>query len=330
MTSQPGTAEHDGGDLVVAVDVGGTGMCAEIVDRALRTHASAVAPTPRTDGTATTRAVIALITAVLADLPPSNRPAVRGIGLAIPGIVDTAGGRAVHSANVGWRDVPVRDQVQDAVGLPVVLHHDVTAAGEAELRFGAGRAVSDMLSVVIGTGIAAVIISADRVVRGGTSQAGELGHVIVRPDGPLCGCGQRGCLESVASASAIARAYTAESGRAVDGAADVRALLGSDPTADRVWQEATGTLADGLLTACTLLAPDLVVIGGGLAEAGTDLLDPVRDKLHARAKVAVAPPVVASELGSRAGIIGAAQRVWNDLEQNGGLGTSSPPVCVHR
>lgn len=308
MTSRPETTGSGEDDLVVAVDVGGTGMSAEILDRALRTRASKTARTPRGDGAAATRAVVALITALLADLPPSLRPAVRGIGLAVPGIVDAAGGRAVHSANVGWRDVPVRDQVRDAVGLPVVLHHDVTAAGEAEARFGAGRAVSDMLSVVIGTGIAAVIVSENRVVRGGTGQAGELGHIIVRPDGPLCECGQRGCLEAVASASAIARAYTAASGRAVDGAADVWALLGADPAADRVWQEATGALADGLLTVCTLLAPDLLVLDGGLAEAGADLLDPVREKLHARAKVAIAPPVTTSALGGRAGILGAAAR----------------------
>lgn len=298
-------------DLVVAVDVGGTGMMAEVVDRALETRTSAVAPTPQGDGAATTRAVIALITTVLSALPASSRPSVRGIGLAIPGIVDTAHGRAVYSANVGWRDAPVRDQVQAAVGLPVVLHHDVTAAGEAESRFGAGRGVADMLVVVIGTGIAAVIISGNRVLHGGAGQAGELGHIVVYPDGPPCCCGQRGCLETLASAAAIARSYTATSGHAVNGAADVRARLGEDAVADRVWQDATSALADGLLTACTLLAPDLVVIGGGLAEAGTNLLAPVRKRLAERAKVAIMPPVVPAELGPRAGVIGAAARVWD-------------------
>lgn len=293
-------------DLVVAVDVGGTGMTAEVLDRAGIAHASGAAETPHGDGASAIRAVIALIEEVLSALPASARPAVRGIGLAIPGLVDAARGVARYSANVGWHDAPVRDQVQAALGLPVVLHHDVTAAGEAESRFGAGRDVSDLLVVVVGTGIAAVIISEDRVVHGGASQAGELGHIIVRPDGPPCGCGQRGCLESLASASAIARSYTAATGREVTGAADVRARLGRDAAADRAWQDAVDALADGILTACTLLAPDLVVIGGGLAEAGQDLLKPVQQRLAERAQVATVPPVVRTELNRRAGVIGAA------------------------
>lgn len=304
-----GTRSH--ADLVVAVDVGGTGMTAEVLDRAGATYARDAALTPQADGTATTRAVIALITSVLDQLADTVRPAVRGVGLAIPGLVDTARGRAVYSANVGWHDVAVREQVGAAVGLPVVLHHDVTAAGEAECRFGAGRGVANVLVVMVGTGIAAVVVADDRVLHGGVGQAGELGHVIVRPDGPPCSCGQRGCLEALASASAIARSYTAVTGHVVDGAADVRARLGHDADADRVWRDATESLADGLLTACTLLAPDLVVVGGGLAEAGADLLTPVRQRLADRAKVAVVPPVVRSRLGGRAGVIGAAARAWD-------------------
>ena len=293
-------------DLVVAVDVGGTGMTAEVLDREKVAHASAAAATPHGDGAAATRAVIGLIEEVLSALPASQRPAVRGIGLAVPGLVDTARGIALYSANVGWRNTPVRDHVRAALGLPVVLHHDVTAAGEAESRFGAGRGVSNLLVVIIGTGIAAVIISENAVVHGGAGQAGELGHVVVQPDGPLCGCGQRGCLEALASASGIARSYTAATGHAVTGAADVRARLGRDTAADRVWQDAVNALADGVLTACTLLAPDLVVFGGGLAEAGRDLLAPVHQRLTERAKVANVPPLVRTELGRRAGLIGAA------------------------
>ncbi|WP_017975863.1 ROK family protein [Actinopolyspora halophila] len=301
-------------DLVVAVDVGGTGMAAEVLDRERTTHASATAATPRGDGAATTRAVVALIEKALSGLPSSARPAVRGIGLAIPGLVDTARGLALYSANVGWHNTPVRDQVQAALGLPVVLQHDVTAAGEAESRFGAGRGVSDLLVVVIGTGIAAVIIGGNRVVHGGAGQAGELGHVVVRPDGPLCGCGQRGCLEALASASGIARSYTTSTGRAVAGAADVWARLGRDAAADRVWQDAISALADGVLAACTLLAPDLVVFGGGLAEAGQDLLAPVHQRITERARVASVPSFARTELGRRAGLIGAAANArdhWN-------------------
>lgn len=300
--------------LVVAVDVGGTSMAGEVVDSSLRTLATATAPTPRRDGEATIRSIITLVNALTDQLSAADR-LVCGIGLAVPGIVDSARGIVLHSANVGWRDTPVRDHVRSGVDLPVVLHHDVTAAGEAEFRLGAGRGTSNTLVVSIGTGIAAAIISDGRVLHGGLGQAGELGHIVVRPEGPLCSCGQRGCLEALASASAIARAYTAASGRVVDGAEDVWARLDTDPTARRVWNDAIRVLADGLLTASTLLAPDLIILGGGLAHAGTELLTPLEHQLAERAKVAIAPRIVHAHLGSRAGILGAALRAWDHLDR---------------
>jgi glucokinase len=154
--------------------------------------------------------------------------------------------------------------------------HDVTAAGTAEWRCGAGRGVDDLAVVVIGTGIAATLVTGGTVVRGGSGQAGELGHVVVRPGGPPCACGQRGCLEAISSARAIADAYAARSGRSVDGAIDVFTRLGRDPVADEIWQEAGDALADALLMVRALLAPSRIVVGGGLAGAGEALLAPVR------------------------------------------------------
>lgn len=290
---------------VLAVDVGGTSIKAEVLDATSSTLATAGAPTPRDDGDAVLRTVIGVVHDLLRALTPEQRSHVRHASLAIPGLVDSRAGTSVLAANLGWHDTPVAEAVSRATGVPVVLGHDVTAAGIAEWRLGAGRDVDDLLVVVIGTGIAATIVSDGRVVRGNAGQAGEIGHVVVRPGGPVCACGQHGCLEAVASARAIADRYQDLSGRPVAGADDVRLLLGRDRSADQAWDEATDALADGLLTACTLLAPSRVVLGGGLSVAGAALVDPVREHLRRRARVATVPTIVAGRLGSRAGVLGA-------------------------
>lgn len=290
---------------VLAVDVGGTSMKAEVLDASSTTLAAAGCPTPRGDGDGALRALGDLCADLLDRLDPTVRDHVDRVAVAVPGLVDTATGTSVLAANLGWRDTPVAQAVSLRTGLPVVLGHDVTSAGLAEWRLGAGRGVDDLLVVVIGTGIAATLVSGGRLVRGGAHQAGEIGHVVVRPDGPVCACGARGCLEAIASARAVADRYQDLSGRPVDGAAGVHALLGRDACADQVWDEAVDALADGLLTAVTLLAPSRVVLGGGLSQAGAALIAPVRDLMVRRARVVSVPPIVAGDLGSRAGVLGA-------------------------
>jgi glucokinase len=228
------------------------------------------------------------------------------VGLAVPGIVDIVSGVGILSANLGWRNAPVARTVARDLGLPVVMAHDVTAAGLAEYRLGAGRGADDVVVVVVGTGISAALVVGGRIVTGGIRQAGELGHVVVRPGGPRCGCGRLGCLEAVASAAAIARAYSAASGTPVPGAAEVYDRLGSDAVADAVWAQAVSDLADGLLMATGLLGSSRIVVGGGLSRAGEALLAPLRAHLAERATVEAVPEVVAAELGARAGLVGAA------------------------
>ena len=292
------------GGCVLAVDVGGTSIKAEILDPGLTSCATAWALTPRSAGSDTLTAVIDLGRRLICSLP--SPASVTGVGLAVPGVVDIDRGVGVFAANLPWRDMPVRAPVSAALGLPVTMVHDVTAAGMAEWRCGAGRGVDDLAVVVIGTGIAATLVTGGKLVRGGCGQAGELGHVVVRPGGPPCVCGQRGCLEAISSARAIADAYAARSGRRIDGAIEVSARLGRDRVADQVWQEATDALADALLTVRALLAPSRIVVGGGLADAGEALLAPVRSRLERAGGLEAAPPVVAAQLGSRAGVIGAA------------------------
>lgn len=291
-----------GDDVLLAVDLGGTGIKAMLARPDGTALVETTRGTPPGDGAAAVREVVDVGRELI--VGPGPRPS--RVGLAVPGIVDGAAGVAVYSANLGWRRAPVAATVADALGLPVVLLHDVTAAGVAEHRLGAGRGVDDLLVVAIGTGIAAAVIAGGRPLLGGIGQAGELGHVQVRPGGRPCGCGRLGCLEAEASASAIARAYAERSGRPVAGAADVAARLDDDAHARAVWQEAVDALADGLLDAVALLGTTRVVIGGGLSHAGDRLLRPLSVAMRERASIHLVPELVPAELGSRAGVVGAA------------------------
>jgi glucokinase len=293
---------------VLGVDLGGTAIKAELLDDHLGTIATRTAATPA--GTAALDAVVSLGRDVVAGFDGN----VLAAGVAVPGIVDPESGRGLHSVNLGWRDVPVREVLTTGLGVPVAVEHDVTAAGLAEWRLGAGRGVNDLLVVVIGTGIAAVVIAGGQLVRGGRGQAGELGHIPVVPDGPLCACGQRGCLEAVASAMAIATSYGTRTGRAVPGSREVLAALqAGDLDAHAVWDAAVDALATALLCAIGLLGCARVVIGGGLAEAGAALLDPLRQRLEERRTVQALPEVVPAALGMRAGVIGAGLAAWDLL-----------------
>lgn len=292
---------------VLAVDPGGSSIKAEVLDERLAVHATARGTTPAEPGRVLAE-VLAVAQRALAAAPAGQRP-VR-VGLAVPGVVDPGAGVAVRSANLGWRDEPVAVRAARALGLPVVLGHDVTLAGLAEHRCGAARGLDRAAVVVCGTGIAAALVGGGDLLTGGLGQPGELGHVVVRPDGPPCACGRRGCLEALASAGAIARRYTQRSGRSVAGAREVCERLGVDEVADDVWGEAVDALADGLLTVSALLAPERVVLGGGLAESGPALLDPLRAALAARVTVERLPAVVPATFGSRAGLVGAALHAW--------------------
>ncbi|GAA4890457.1 hypothetical protein GCM10023237_05080 [Streptomyces coeruleoprunus] len=236
-------------------------------------------------------------------------PAAVAAGIVVPGLVDEDAGVCVRAANLGWRDVPVRDWLAEHLDLPVAFGHDVRAGGLAEARAGAGQGCADFLFVPVGTGIAAAVFTGGRprALTGGHGRAGELGHVVVRPRGDRCRCGARGCLETVASASAIARRYARATGRYGTTAAEVqgRAAAG-DPTAAALWSEAVEALADALSTAITLYDPARVVIGGGMSRAGDSFLRPLRAALAAHLTFQAAPEVVEARLGDLAGCTGAA------------------------
>ncbi|MBA3310470.1 MAG: ROK family protein [Nocardioidaceae bacterium] len=296
---------------MLAVDVGGTTVKAEVVDGCGRVLTSGATPTP--SGPAALESVSRLGRGLLEQVG-AQRPVARA-GLVLPGIVDRVRRIGVRSANVGWSDLSFGPELEASWRIPVLVDHDVTLAGWAEWRTGAGRGADDVVFVVLGTGISAALVVDGRLVRGGGGgggpsgsggQAGELGHVVVRADGPRCGCGGRGCLEAVASGSAIAREYARLAGREVDGAHDVLLALDDDPIARRVWDDAVAALADGVSAVVALLAPSRIVFGGGLAEAGEALIGPLRKALGERVFVTPAPDLLPAHHGARAGLVGAA------------------------
>ena len=231
-----------------------------------------------------------------------------GLGLVVPGIVNEEEGVAVDASNLGWHEVPLRKLVEDRLHLPVYLGHDVRAGALAEARLGAAQGRRSFVFLPIGTGIGGAWVIDGCPYSGANYAAAEVGHIVVRPQGHVCVCGRTGCLETLASASAIARRYRELGGLApVHGAIDVAARVrDQDPIATQVWDDAVDALADALMTVSTLLDPEIIVLGGGLAEAGDLLSSPLRSRLAERHLSLSAPPLVHAQLGDEAGCTGAA------------------------
>jgi glucokinase len=293
---------------VAALDVGGTAMKGALVGPDGATRCPLRRPTPHRQGPgAVVDAAGGALRALLEDAR-RERLEVAVAGMVVPGIVDEARGVAVFSANLGWRDLPLRALLEERTGLPVALGHDVRAGALAEATLGAARGEADVLFVPVGAGIAAAAIVDGRLLHAG-GYAGELGHLQVDPGGEPCGCGGRGCLETVASGAALARRYAARAGRPVAGAAAVaERVRAGDPDAEAVWADAVAALAQGLAAAVALLGSRLVVVGGGLAGAGNLLLRPLTEALLARLSPGSArvPRLVLAALGDQAGCLGAA------------------------
>ncbi|MEV6547592.1 ROK family protein [Streptomyces sp. NPDC051597] len=318
---------------VIALDVGGTGMKAALIGADGGLLYEARRPTGRERGP---EAVVAGILDFAAELRSYGQEhlgeSARAAGVAVPGIVDAENGVAVYAANLGWRDVPMRALLSERLdGLPVALGHDVRTGGLAEGRIGAGRGADRFLFVPLGTGIAGAIGIDGRIEPGAHGYAGEIGHIVVRPGGIPCGCGQRGCLERLASASAVTQAWAEASGDPDADAADcAKAVASGDPAAVAVWHEAVAALADGLVTALTLLDPRTLIIGGGLAEAGETLFVPLRAAVEERVTFQKMPAIVPAALGDTAGCLGAGLLAWDLLAATGTApGTGTPPGAPH-
>lgn len=316
----PGLHRQPPADVVLAMDVGGTLIKAGLVDARGDVVREARRPTGVEAGP---EAVIDGILSFAGDLT-SGQP-VRAVGIGVPGVVDGAAGIARYAANLGWRDVPFARLMSDRIGVPAVLGHDVRNGALAEARLGAGAGgaggagfggeggVGDpsVYFVAIGTGIAGGLVRHGELDNGATGQAGEIGHLVVRPGGLPCNCGNRGCLETIASASRIAAAYRAATRANATARLVADRARAGEPVAGRIWADAVDALADALTAMIVLTDPGSIVIGGGLSLAGATLLDPLLAALPPRLTFREPPPVLLGLLGDRAGLIGAALRAWD-------------------
>ncbi|WP_337000620.1 MULTISPECIES: ROK family protein [unclassified Microbacterium] len=295
------------GAPVLAFDVGGTDIKSALFDADGTALGLRRTPTPVAQGDRTSVLLDRL--AVLADELRAGHPDVvpQAVGLVVPGIVDADAGLGVFASNLGWHDSPLRDLASARLGLPVAFDHDVRAASWAERLLGGARDYADAVVLVIGTGIAgALLVGGVPYTAGG--YAGEIGHSPIA-DGPICACGARGCLEAVASAGAIARRYQEATGIAPEGAKDViaRAAAG-DEVAAEIWNSALDALTMSLAQLTAVVAPEAVVIGGGLSRAGGALFDELRTRLADRLSFHRLPVLVPAELSGNAGLLGAALR----------------------
>jgi glucokinase len=308
------------GRQAIGIDLGGTKAAALLVDEEGRVLDEERAGTPDAGGDAVMETVFSVAEALQA----RGEPVAVGVGVA--GMVDVAAGALRFAPNLPLVEVPIRDLVAGRTGLPCVVDNDATVATWGEFRFGAGRGCSDMLLVTVGTGIGGGIVSHDALYRGAHGFAAEIGHIIVEPGGPLCGCGNRGCWEQMASGQALdrqARTVAREhpdsviaqladdlgADEEVSGRIVWEAARREDPMAVSILEEVGRRLGEGIAGLVNVLDPERVVVGGGVADIGDLLLDPARAAFHGAVEaVEHRPevPIVPATLGNRAGAIGAA------------------------
>ncbi|HEY5195989.1 MAG TPA: ROK family transcriptional regulator [Solirubrobacteraceae bacterium] len=247
-----------------------------------------------------------------------------GIGLGLPGPIHLSSGKVGLSAILpGWVGLTVADEMSRRLGVPVHVDNDANLAALAELRWGAGRNHETLAYLKVSTGIGAGLVVDGRLFRGVGGTAGEIGHMMVDEQGPVCRCGSRGCLETVAGARAIVDLLKPSFGPdlTIDGVLE-RAQQG-DPACRRVITAAGFRLGDCLAIVCNILNPSLIVVGGTLAAARNLVLDPMRTAVHRRAIPSAGDDVeiVAAVLGDRAELLGAVALVLHETEGT----TSAPP-----
>ncbi len=302
-----------GSRVVVAVDIGGTTVKGALYAENGASLAFVTSPTfaDRAECAGPEDRALAAVTEVVDQLvvrSARDGHVLAGIGVCSPGLVDSKAGIVVLAVNLGWAALPIAEILRARFGVPVALEHDARAGARAEqaARRAISRSADDLVFIPIGTGISATVVSGGSLIIGASGAAGEFGHVPVVPGGELCNCGQRGCIEVYASAGSVFRRYREAGG---EHAADTRELvqrIGSDPVASLVWHQAIAALATGLGMLTAVIDPGVIVIGGGMGEAGDRLLGPLRRAVAERLTWRAAPRIEQSVVGPAAGLAGAA------------------------
>jgi len=288
------------GPTAVGVDVGATKAMATLVAPDASVLAREIVETPAADVPGVLRAMHDVAEAVL-------DPSAVAIGVGAAGLVELGTGRMRYAPNIAWRDVDLHQPLAP-LGLPIFIDNDCTTATFGELVAGAGRGRGHLLYVGVGTGIGGGIVMDGQVQRGAYGFAGEIGHIVVEPDGPVCGCGNRGCWETVASGSAVTRLGHERMG--IDGYGVVDAARHRDPEALGILRDVGTRLGEGIAGLVNVLDPELVIVGGGAAaSAGDLLLEPARRAFGATVEGAGHRPdvgIVPGTLGADGAAVGAA------------------------
>ena len=307
--------------LTIGIDVGGTKVAGGVVDETGTILAKHRVSTPARDAEATTESIVAVIETLRA------QHEVEAVGVAIAGFVDATRSIVYFAPNLlGWRDGPLRVEIEKRVGLPAVVENDANAAAWGEARFGAAHGEQFIVCVTLGTGVGGGIIAGGELFRGGYGVGAEIGHIQMVENGRLCGCGQRGCWEQYASGGALVRDARE---RAAEAREDAQLLLGlgdgtpegitgehvtvaghaGDPVAVAAFDGLGHWVGQGLADLAAVLDPECFVLGGGVSEAGDLLLAPTRASFeqlltgHGRRPLA---RVLSARLGNDAGVVGAA------------------------
>ncbi len=313
----------------VGVDLGGTQIRVILRDADGNIVSRASALTQASDGQE--QVIARIIETVRQAVGATPWGAIQGIGIGVPGPVDPWTGVVLQAPNLpGWRDVPIRAIVQSAFGVPVEVGNDANLAALGEHMYGAGVGVANLIYVTISTGIGGGIIADGKLLLGAKGLAGEFGHQTLVPDGPLCGCGNRGCLEALGSGTAIARmareAVTRGQGQkllelaqgsveALDARIVASAARAGDAVAQDILRCAATYVGIGLANVVNILNPELIVLGGGVTRMGELLFDPVREVIAQRAMPAMrAVRIVPAALGGDVVLFGAVALIANALK----------------
>lgn len=310
----------------LGVDLGGTKVAAGVVSQAGDVIAMAEEATRVETGVEGVIGNIAKAArAALAKVPGLQ---IDGVGIGAPGICDAEQGLVVFAPNLKWNRVPVRQLVERELGLPTYLENDANAAALGEQWAGAAKGAQHVVMVTLGTGVGGGLIINGQIYAGSSGYGGEIGHIPVLENGPQCGCGNLGCLETLASATAMGRfgreaveaglspAIARHGAGRPDGIVDAKAVLDAaregDETANAIIRKVAGYLGFALAGLVNSLNPEKIVIGGGVSRVGELLVGPIREETFRRAMPGPREQaaVVAATLGNEAGLIGAATLVW--------------------
>ncbi|MBI2858348.1 MAG: ROK family protein [Chloroflexi bacterium] len=314
--------------LVLSIDIGGSKILAALVDRWGKVLARDL---QQTDAGHSHLKVLDQIEQAAARVFKQGK--AQTIAIAAAGAIDTENGVVTISPNLPrWRNVPLKGLVEHRLGMKTLVLNDASAAALGEHSFGAGVGTRDMVFITVSTGVGGGIIIDGKLYQGANGAAGEIGHVVIDAGGPKCGCGNYGCLESLASGSAIARDATerislgtsssipryTEDGHTITAIAVAEAARNGDPLANEIVSRAARYLGMGLVSIVNMLNPEMVVIGGGVAQMGEMLLGPARSLMKEKAFKLAADhvEVVQAKLGADAGIVGAAAYAFSMNHEN--------------